>query len=279
MIEPEAEPRPSGGRHGSAECRLIAENGLIMQCLAGSGLHGISIASTDDRDEVGVCIEPPRYVIGLGTIQGAPFEQYLYRSQPEGVRSGPGDLDLTVYGLRKWMKLAMAGNPTIILPFFAPEENFTYLSEYGRQLLALREKIVTRQAGQRFIGYLQQQLRRLESHHGKGKDVTRPELIQAYGFDTKYAAHMVRLGWQGEELMVTGTLTLPVPEPQRAWLMDLREGKHTMKEAVHEATTAARRIQAAIRTSPLRQAPDEGQIDQWLARAHLQVWASRAMIP
>jgi len=35
----------------------------------------------------------------------------------------------------------------------------------------------------------------------------------------------------------------------------------------------------AIKTSPLRQAPDEGQIDQWLARAHLQVWASRAMIP
>lgn len=273
------EPKPSGGRHASAECRLIAENGLIMQCLAGSGLHGISIAATDDRDEVGICIEPPRYVIGLETIEGSPFEQYLYRSQPEGVRSGPGDLDLTVYCLRKWVKLAMAGNPTIILPFFAPPEEFTYLSEFGQQLLSLREKIVTRQAGNRFIGYLQQQQRRLESHNGQGSDVTRAELIAAYGFDTKYAAHMVRLGWQGLELMQTGTLTLPVPEPQRTWLIDLREGRHTMKEALHEANSAARRIREDIRTSPLRQVPDEGVVSKWLTTAYLQVWASRAMIP
>ncbi|EPQ73150.1 nucleotidyltransferase domain-containing protein [Mycobacterium marinum] len=54
-------------------------------------MHGGTVEGTDDRDEMGICIEPPDCVIGL-----REFEHYQYRTQPEGVRSGAGDPDLTI---------------------------------------------------------------------------------------------------------------------------------------------------------------------------------------
>jgi uncharacterized protein len=43
----------------------IAVDGCILRGLVGSTVHGLSNAGTDDRDEMGVCVEPPEYVLGL----------------------------------------------------------------------------------------------------------------------------------------------------------------------------------------------------------------------
>jgi hypothetical protein len=72
--------------YSGTEFREIAGQNTILRGQVGSGLHGVTTGA-DDRDEMGVCIEPPAYVIG-----NARFEQYQFRTQPEGVRSGPGDL-------------------------------------------------------------------------------------------------------------------------------------------------------------------------------------------
>src|SRR5699024_12392610 len=85
----------------------IAAAGSLLMCQVGSAVHGPDLDDQNDRDEMGICIEPPEYVIRL-----RHFEQYIHRTQPDNVRSGPGDLDLTVYSLRKCARLALAGNPT-----------------------------------------------------------------------------------------------------------------------------------------------------------------------
>lgn len=72
----------------------IAENGMILRVLVGSGVHGTAIEGQDDRDEMGVCVESHNSVVGL-----EKFEHYEFRTQPEGVCPGPGDLDLIVYSL------------------------------------------------------------------------------------------------------------------------------------------------------------------------------------
>jgi uncharacterized protein len=260
----------SGGKHAREENRQIAEDGLILRCLAGSGVHGLAIDGQDDRDELGICIEPPEFVIGLQT-----FSQYIFRSQPEGHRSGPGDLDYSCYSLRKYMRLALAGNPTILLPLFVPEEHLITRTDLGRELRALKPVILSRQAGHRFAGYLEAQRRSLLSHDGKGRDVTRPELVERYGFDAKYAAHMVRLGLQGRELMTTGSITLPVPEPWRTWLRDLRAGKHTMAETLEHAKNLELAIMLRMGTSPLPEKPDFEAADAWLVSAYQRSWAER----
>jgi hypothetical protein len=49
--------------------KSIARRGCILRGVAGSTVHGLSNPGTDDRDEIGVCVEPPQYIAGL-----RPFE-------------------------------------------------------------------------------------------------------------------------------------------------------------------------------------------------------------
>jgi hypothetical protein len=69
--------------------RDIAVRGEILRSVVGSGVHGIAIEGADDHDEMGVFVEPPGSVVGLR----GPADHYVYRTQPEGARSGPGDTD------------------------------------------------------------------------------------------------------------------------------------------------------------------------------------------
>lgn len=70
--------------HASEQARDIATRGMILRVQVGSGVHGTSISGQDDRDEMGICLEPAEYVTGLarvpaGTATDAstvPFEQY-----------------------------------------------------------------------------------------------------------------------------------------------------------------------------------------------------------
>jgi predicted nucleotidyltransferase len=255
--------------HDSPEFATIAEQGTILRCQVGSGLHGTAVDGQDDRDEMGLCVEPAEYVTGLRR-----FEQYVFRTQPEGVRSGPGDLDLIVYSLRKWVRLALTGNPTILLPLFVPDAEIVWITDLGRELRANADRIVSRQAGLRFAGYLRTQRKRLLEGNLK---VNRPELIEKYGFDTKYAMHMVRLGVQGAELLETGRMTLPIAEPWGSWLRDLRRGRHTQAEAVAAAAELEDRLDRLTRgASPLPEQPDRAWADRWLVHAYGSAWQAAA---
>jgi predicted nucleotidyltransferase len=259
-------------RHNSEEKRLIAEHGTILRCLVGSGVHGTSVSGTDDRDEMGICIEPPEYVIGL-----KDFEQFEYHTawEREGGysnRSGPGDLDVNVYSLRKWMRLALNGNPSILIPLFVPENALVKQTVLGRELQELAPKIISKLAGARYLGYLHAQRRSMLSREGKGRDVTRPELVEKYGYDTKYAGHMIRLGIQGIELMDTGRLMLPMAAGDIEFVKEVRTGKHSMEAVLEETRTLESNLKDAIDASPLPDEPDRDYIDHWLAFAYHFAW-------
>ena len=186
------------------------------------------------------------------------------------MRFGPGDLDLIVYSLRKWMRLALTGNPTILLPLFVPDVEIVRITGLGHELRANADRIVSRLAGLRFAGYLRTQRQRMLEGALK---VNRPELIEKYGFDTKYAMHMVRLGVQGVELLETGRMTLPIAEPWLTWLRDLRRGKHTEEEAVEAAAELEDRLDRLVRgDSPVPEQPDRAWADRWLVRAYDSAW-------
>jgi hypothetical protein len=261
------------GKHATEEKRRIAEAGTILRCQVGSGVHGTSISGTDDRDEMGVCLEPPDYVIGLRT-----FEQYEYHTaweRPGGLRnrSGHGDLDITVYSARKWMRLALNGNPSVLLPLFVPEGEIVAMTPLGEELRGLAPAIVSRQAGHRFAGYLEAQRRGLLSHEGKGRDVTRPELVERFGWDTKYGGHMVRLGFQGVELLTTGRITLPMPAQERELVRAIRSGRVKMEDALGIAADLEELLRDLTETSPLRAEPDRDAANIWLCAAYERAWS------
>jgi len=119
--------------------RITAERSTILRGLVGSTVNGLNVNDgIEDRDEMGVCIEPLEDAMALW----APFEQFIYRSAAEragrhDARSMAGDLDLTIYSLRKWMRLALRGNPTILLLLFTPDDQTVQCDELGSELRAL----------------------------------------------------------------------------------------------------------------------------------------------
>lgn len=286
-------PKGYRERYDTPELREIALRNLILKVQVGSGLHGIAIADTDDRDEMGIAVEPPSHVIGPGE-----FTMYKYRSAPERAshddlckrsdehdaasclavewaRSGAGDIDLDVHSLRKWMRLALAGHPTIILPLFAPASEVMHIDGHGLQLRALASSIISRQAGDRFRGYLAMQRRGLE-RNGRGKKSNRPELIARYGFDVKYAAHMIRIALQGSELMTTGQITLPVPSPFREELIALRRGEMPLGHVLAWAQGCERRLARDVEFSPLPRWPASDVCWAWVRETYRRHWEEHA---
>lgn len=246
---------------------LPAEFGTeILRVQVGSGVHGVTVIGQDDRDEIGICVEPARFVIGL-----EQFEQWIYRTQAEGVRSGYGDLDLTVYSARKWCRMALAGNPSILLPLFVPPTDVVSSTLLGSDLRAHSDWFLARHVADRFLGYMTAQREQLMGLRGK-KHTNRPELVQQYGFDTKFAYHMVRLGVQGVELLSTGKITLPMPEPHRSWLIALRQGKHTRDEAIEHANDLERELVWLRDRGGLPPEPNRPAVNQWLTDAYLMTW-------
>jgi predicted nucleotidyltransferase len=270
--------------HASDEARAIAEAGMILRAQVGSGVHGTAISGQDDRDEMGICLEPPAFITGLAWVpngtggQGPAvrFEQYERHTawdRPGGIaeRSGAGDLDVVIYSARKWARLALAGNPTVLLVLFVPDGEVVYRNAAGAELTANAHRFVSRQAATRFLGYLRGQRECISGHS------SRPELVAAHGYDTKHAMHALRLGLQGAELLSTGRITLPVPELDLTYLRTVRRGEVPLMEVLDAITAAEARLSALRDSADVPPEPDRSWVDGWLHRSYLEFWERPAL--
>jgi uncharacterized protein len=269
--------------HASQQAREIAEAGMILRVQVGSGVHGTSISGQDDRDEMGLCLEPPQFVTGLARVPNgirdeAPsvvFEQYERHTawdRPGDVanRSGAGDLDVIIYSARKWARLALAGNPTVLLVLFVPDEEVVFRNDVGAELTDNAHRFVSRLAAGRFLGYLQGQKAAMTGQ--VGAHTNRPELVAVHGYDTKYAMHAVRLGLQGIELLTTGRITLPVPEPHRSYLRSIRRGEVALADVIEAVGETEARLTELRGGSSIPEQPDRRWVDEWLHRSYLSFW-------
>lgn len=242
----------------------IIEKSTILRALVGSSAHGISIGN-DDVDHMGVCIEPLSYTIGF-----PEFEQLIYRTAVEregrhNARSQPGDLDLTIYSLKKFLRLAMKGNPTILILLFI--KNPLFISEFGKELQELAPHIVSKQAGDAFLGYLTAQKQRMLGErggsHGKLEE-----------FDFKYAAHMVRLGFQGVELLKTGAISIPMQDEGREFTLAVRRGDISIQDALTKTGELEKELKHLRGDSLLQDNPDIEFIEKWMVSAYYKMWNS-----
>lgn len=240
---------------------------IILEAVVGSTLHGVAVADgMEDLDLMAVAVEDRSDFIGF-----EPCEVWVERTKPVGVRSEAGDVDRTVYGLRKYLSLALRGNPSILLALFAPPERVRVCTAVGSQLQALAPAIVSRAVYAPFRGYMVQQRQRLIGERGQ-KNVTRPELVARYGYDTKYAGHIIRLGLQGIELLSMGRLTLPLPAAERALVLAVRRGEHSLDDVLKLAHDLESRLTAAWAVSPLPDEPDRAYVEAWMMQVYLDNW-------
>lgn len=259
--------------HHSPRHKEIASNGLILLTEVGSGLHGVTIDGTDDHDEMGICIPPPECLLGL-----QKFEQFADRWHEdgsriaEGERSGHGDTDHTVYALNKWARLAAQGNPTVLLPLFAPEDKRYFTSVEGAQLLAARDLFLSKDAGWRFHGYLKAQRARMVGEKGEARHRNRRELVEQFGFDTKMAYHALRLAEQGGQLMSRHNIMLPMRPAAIKYLRRVRRGDYTLDEVMRMLDFQVEMLEGSISRSNLPEHADQGAINDFLIGLHYSFW-------
>ena len=268
--------------HASEQAREIAQRGLILRAQVGSGVHGTAIDGQDDRDEMGICLEPRQFVTGLARVPAGtdsrvliPFEQYQRHTvwdEPGGLanRSRAGDLDVVVYSARKWCRLALAGNPTVLLLLFVPDNEVLFRTEAGAELVDHADRFVSKRAGERFLGYLQSQKSAMLGE--VGAHTNRPELVAVHGYDTKYAMHALRLGVQGVELLTTGRISLPVPDDSREYLRAVRRGDVEQAEVIAAVARVEDELARLTESSQLPEEPDIDWVNDWLHRSYTAFW-------
>ena len=84
--------------------------------------------------------------------------------------------------------------------------------------------------------------------------------------------HAARLGYQGLELLETGWLTLPMPEPERSRVMAIRTGERTYEETLAEIEEVEQRLAEALERTSLPPEPDRAAVDRFLVDAYRRAW-------
>jgi predicted nucleotidyltransferase len=244
------------------------ENGIVALFASGSRLYG-TFRPESDTDYAGVYVESPQEVLGLHRR-----EHFTHSSGDNNSKNTSDDEDLNFHSLRHWVAKATQGNPTMIEFAFAPinlDNNVwtTMIVPYVGDFLC-RKQI------NHFLGYADSQYKRLKGLIGRGKHGQRPELEAMFGYDTKMAAHMIRLMYEGIELMTSGKLTFPRPEV--ALLLDIRNGKFTFDEVDKMYLNLEPELRASEETSPLPRAIDQAKVSQLLTEAYLAHWRSIGLL-
>lgn len=240
--------------------------GLIHLFVGGSELHGAKVHGTDDLDIYGVYVEPPETALGL---KGLPH--FVWSTAGDDRRNGPNDVDVTLYSLRKWAGLACKGNPTALHFLFARGE---IESPVWAEVVANKNIFLSRDCVKQFLGFADDQLKRMTGAKGRGKKGTRPEIEIKYGYDVKAAMHTLRLLNECKELVSTGHITLPRPE--REFLIRVRTGQFSMEQILKMADELFVECKkAGEETSILPEAVDLDAVSKLVASCYRESWASQ----
>jgi predicted nucleotidyltransferase len=237
----------------------------ILLVEVGSTAHGTGIPGGEDHDEIGVVIEQPEEVLGL---DDRGFATVMQRTQPEGSTSGPGDTDRTLYSLRRFVRLAASGNPSVLMSLWAP---LIHATPAGHELRSLGEAFVGRHVVPRYRGYMQSQAMKLLGTRGGGH---REELVSAHGYDTKYAMHCARLGFQCIELLTTRHLNLPIEGEPADWLRAVRRGDVTFDEWWQRSLDLDAQLERLEGDASHPVEADRPRIERWVVAAHLAAWTA-----
>lgn len=236
---------------------------VIHLFIGGSELHGAKVGATDDLDLYGVFLDAPSVTLGL-----EPRTHFVWSTAADDRRNGPDDVDLTLYSLRRWAHLAAKGNATALHFLFADATATS--SETWAMVQANAELFLSRRSAEQFIGFADNQMRRITGEKGRGSKGRRPEYESIFGYDTKAAMHCLRLYLECIELMQFGRITLPRPE--REYLVEARSGEWPLDRFLNEAQRLRSDAEDAAKRSALPDIVNLTAISSLIAEVSLSAW-------
>lgn len=88
----------------------------------------------------------------------------------------------------------------------------------------------------------------------------RAEMWEKYGYDTKFAMHLLRLLIECEWLLETGKLQFPLDQHERHFLLNVRNGQYSLEQVLEYADSIEKRVDAAYSKSKLPAHPRYDEI-------------------
>ncbi len=227
----------------------------IMLAYRGSVAHGMYIPnsdpnSIDDIDLMGICIPPAENYLGLKRFGSRGTQEIKV-----------DEWDIVVYEAQKAISLLAVGNPNILGMLWLDE--YVSLSTEGQMLVDNRELFSTKRVYHAFTGYAHGQLKRMTHFAFEGyMGEKRKQIVERHGYDTKNAAHLVRLLRMGIEFMESGRMNVNRSGIDADELLDIKRGKWSLEEVKLESDRLFALSRGARDNSKLPEYPDNDKVNQ-----------------
>jgi hypothetical protein len=172
------------------------------------------------------------------------------------------DLDVVVYSFPKLMSMLKIANPNVLgLLFYENPEHMPLLGPVMSNLTALRDMFLSKKLYDSFEGYSRSQIKGMEKAEFKGyMGARRKEVVEKVGYDTKAAAHALRVLYMGQEMFSTGSMHVNRTGIDAILLKNIKRGVHTLETVMSWIDSARAELQLVYKNTSLPENPDwEGQ--------------------
>lgn len=241
--------------------RWLPDN-LHYLTMMGSVAYGVS-SDTSDCDVYGVAIPPKEdlfphlkgEIIGFGNLKhgGNRFQNY---QEHHLVFSEKKQYDLNIYNIVDYFQLVMENNPNMIDSVFTPDWCVLHITRVGTLLRENRKLFLHRGCWHTFKGYAYAQVKKMGSKQRTGK---RKATVEAFGFDPKFAYHVVRLLNEVEQILTEGDLDLL---RNREQLKSIRNGEWTEEMVRDYFTKKELELETLYNNSKLPWGPKEDGLQE-----------------
>jgi len=241
---------------------------ICFETIMGSVAYGVS-NDTSDMDVYGFCIPPKPFLFPhlAGEIEGfgqkAPrFEQYQeHHIMDNDALGGKGrSYDVTIYSISKYFKLVMENNPNMIDSLFTPENCVLHITPIGSMVRERRREFLHKGCWHKFKGYAFEQMHKMDTKNPE-EGSKRAALREQFGFDVKFAYHVVRLINEVEQILATGDLNLQLNNDQ---LKAIRRGEMNVQQIRDWFNNKLKDLESLYHSSTLPYAPNEAKIKRLL---------------
>lgn len=242
------------------EAQLIPSTPVLVS-YRGSIAHGMH----NPHDEGGIDD------IDLMAVYIPPLSQYfgIARALAKGHDVKLREWDVAAYELRHYTHLLCQANPNVMASLWLKPEMYLRIERAGQALIDNRKAFLSLRAYYSFVGYAHGQLKRMTAYHEQGEDACcegqeyhsegcklresrgrgsvkkyatgfmgakRKALVEQFGYDTKNAAHCIRLLRMGCDLLITGALVVDRRDAGDAHeLLAIKHGEWSLAEVQEEA--------------------------------------------
>ncbi len=245
----------------------------------GSVAYGVADTSEGkepDFDVYGVCIPPKEMLFphltgeiwGFGKYkEGMPNSYFRQWQQPRifdaSARGGKGrEYDFQIYNIVQYVQLCSECNPNMIDSLFTQETDVLHITQIGQLLRDNRKKFLHQGIYDKFKGYAYAQVKKLMTKEADPSS-KRAVLIAQFGYDTKFAYHIVRLLNECEQLLRDGDMDL---KRNREQLKSIRRGEWKLEQINEFFQDKVLDLETIRANSQLPTKPDQDAIRAILLR-------------